>query len=240
MKLKPPKGVMLNRGHPISRGLVGFWLMNEGAGTLLNDLSGSGLHATIITEPTWASGVYGPSVVGSESSYAVVIPGNAGYATPVVAYPITIACIARATTSSGQSSTFISLSDYSANDQSLGLGFTNSEGYGWRIYVYSTIFNACLSGVVDSGWHLIVGVFHSDTLRQIYVDGILKGTDTESDTFPSNTDCLTFGVLGRSNAYSSGLFEGDMALAAIWASALTASEIASLYRDPYQMFWVDM
>ena len=42
MILKPPKGAMLNRGHPLSRGLKGCWLMNEGGGKIVNDLSGNG------------------------------------------------------------------------------------------------------------------------------------------------------------------------------------------------------
>ena len=37
--LKPPLGSQLNYSHPLSQGLVGCWLMNEGGGKILTDLS---------------------------------------------------------------------------------------------------------------------------------------------------------------------------------------------------------
>ena len=36
---KPPVGSTLNWGHPLSKGLVGCWMMNEGGGNLVNDIA---------------------------------------------------------------------------------------------------------------------------------------------------------------------------------------------------------
>jgi hypothetical protein len=44
---KPPTGAVLNPLHPLSRGLVGYWLFNEGAGSLVNDISGHGNHGKL-------------------------------------------------------------------------------------------------------------------------------------------------------------------------------------------------
>ena len=40
--VKPPRGARLDPGHPLSRGVVGYWLFNEGVGGRVNDLSGNG------------------------------------------------------------------------------------------------------------------------------------------------------------------------------------------------------
>ena len=44
--IKPPLGAQLNFGHPLAQGLVGCWLMNEGCGPIVYDLSGNGNHGT--------------------------------------------------------------------------------------------------------------------------------------------------------------------------------------------------
>ena len=38
---------MINPLHPLSKGLVGSWLFNEGAGSRVNDISGHGNHGTL-------------------------------------------------------------------------------------------------------------------------------------------------------------------------------------------------
>lgn len=38
---KPPVGALLDRTHPLSRGLIGYWLLGEGGGTRVNDSFGN-------------------------------------------------------------------------------------------------------------------------------------------------------------------------------------------------------
>ena len=47
MSVKPPVGKQVNRSHPLARGLVSAWLFNEGAGTILQDLSGYKNNGTL-------------------------------------------------------------------------------------------------------------------------------------------------------------------------------------------------
>ena len=44
---KPPVGSQINWGHPLARGLVGCWLLNEGAGRKAYDLSEYRNHGTL-------------------------------------------------------------------------------------------------------------------------------------------------------------------------------------------------
>lgn len=56
---KPKPGVMLNPLHPLSRGLVGYWLFNEGSGSRAYDISGHGNHGTLVNGPTWGGSKFG-------------------------------------------------------------------------------------------------------------------------------------------------------------------------------------
>lgn len=47
MILKPPRGSVINKAHPLAKGLVGCWLFNEGTGTIARDSSGYGNHGTL-------------------------------------------------------------------------------------------------------------------------------------------------------------------------------------------------
>ena len=62
MILKPPLGTQLNYSHPLSQGLVGYWLMNEGSGNQLNDLSLNGNDLAFYNTPQWVTGESGRAI----------------------------------------------------------------------------------------------------------------------------------------------------------------------------------
>lgn len=51
---KPFRGTQLNKSHPLSKGLIGCWIMNEGSGGIIRDLSGNKYHA--VTTRPWVNG----------------------------------------------------------------------------------------------------------------------------------------------------------------------------------------
>ena len=58
---KPKRGIRLNPFHPLSKGLVGCWLFNEGSGQKYYDLSlygNHGIQSTKAYAPKWTSGKY--------------------------------------------------------------------------------------------------------------------------------------------------------------------------------------
>ena len=55
---KPILGRGINWGDPLARGLVGYWLMNEGVGNKVYDLSGNGRTGTI-SGALWTAGKFG-------------------------------------------------------------------------------------------------------------------------------------------------------------------------------------
>ena len=52
---KPYVGARLNKNHPLSQGLIGCWMMNEGSGAKVIDLSGYENPGTI-SGANWTAG----------------------------------------------------------------------------------------------------------------------------------------------------------------------------------------
>lgn len=73
--------------------------------------------------------------------------------------------------------------------------------------------------------HHACTVFTSTTLRAAFLDGINKGTNTDTIT-PSGLDRTTIGVLPRSALDNS--MDGDIWEAGIWNAALSDNEVAML------------
>lgn len=72
-------GLLLNTAHPLSRGLVGWWPMNEGAGERVNDISpyqNPGLFGNIAPSATsgWSGGPHGRAVQFDGSDDIVSVP----------------------------------------------------------------------------------------------------------------------------------------------------------------------
>ena len=58
---KPYLGVPINGTHPLAKGLVGCWVMNENSGNVVQDLSGN-VRTGTITGAVWVAGEYGHAV----------------------------------------------------------------------------------------------------------------------------------------------------------------------------------
>jgi len=61
---KPPIGAQIDWSHPLAKGLVGCWLMNEGGGAKIQDIAGTS-HGTF-TNMLWKSTIKG-SVLSSDT-----------------------------------------------------------------------------------------------------------------------------------------------------------------------------
>lgn len=60
--VKPPLGAQINYGHPLANGLIGYLLMNEGGGSIVQDLSGNAKHGTFVADTHFVGGRLGPAV----------------------------------------------------------------------------------------------------------------------------------------------------------------------------------
>ena len=71
-KRKPPLGVPKSHSHQLAQGLKAHWVMNEGGGATLADLSSSGNPGELTNGAAWTSGRTGP-VVACDGSDAYIL-----------------------------------------------------------------------------------------------------------------------------------------------------------------------
>jgi hypothetical protein len=230
-QIKPMLGEQLNRSHPLARGLVGCWLMNEGRGSTIQDSSNrlQGIGNVIPTRIADYTNYNGTTQKWTLSS----CPFDPEQQFSLLAE--------------------IRIPSISAEQMFLGFGDV-SGGSGARVNfgLYSdgkfrlqlrrngntTIVNlfSVGSSLADNRWHKLAFTFNGVTRAyKAYVDGKLLTSGT-SDTFTAID--FTKGSIG--SHYHAGdynfYWSGDIKTISIYNRALSNAEVAQLYREPFAMF----
>jgi len=232
---KPIFGRFPRMGHPLSKGLVGLWLMNEGSQgphPKVFDLSENGNDGILDSGTVWGSAKYGSGLVlnGVDDNL------NPCGATKQLfsAYPFTLVIWVKTI---GDNQYIFGLTDVSESDTYYYLHIVSGTA---NLVTRNTTHDPLDSGVTvnDGIWHQIVGVWVSDTLRHIYVDGIWCATQTDNYTYNTAVDSWSIGCLWRSAP--AGYLACDIDHTLAYNRIVPASEIALLYREPFCMFDRDM
>ena len=231
MILKPPKGAMLNRGHPLARGLVGCWLMNEGGGKIVNDLSGNGNIGSLVADAHFVAGKFGPALDFDGTGDYV----NCG-SLPIM--PIwTVSAWARTLYTPTQPQPQDIFSNWDGtNRQFIEIDSVNSD----RIYVCTTnAYYERFDGINanDGLWHHHCYSWDGTTVKYYY-DNVLQTAAFTGD--PSDVDTKALYIWARSLGTPDRFFNGQIDNVMIYNRALSASEILHLYRNPFCMFEVDL
>jgi hypothetical protein len=235
--IKPLLGRQLNRAHPLSRGLVGCWLMNEGVGGKVFDLSNR-------IEGTFGAGTASPSWLSGPLGKRLYFDGSNDYISG----------------GTGSDSLQLGSSDFtvvfSVQQTSLHTGYIFSTKNGTPRYSATTLADGDLLFLIHDGvdgasegptstpladfklHHIAWRVDYSRTDGfQWFIDGVL---DTSRDADPTNvgsTDSgrpLGIGTRDALDNGSHGKFYMDYLY--VYNRALSATEIASLYAEPFQVF----
>lgn len=227
---KPMLGDQIDWSNPLARGLVGYWLMNEGGGDLIRDLVGSA-NATA-TGASWMPTRRGPGLYLPGTTSYINVPDCAAVR------PDTALSIALWLNTTDTSGSIASKDNTHSRDYALVTGGSNQlKWYVWNSsssisYVFATVS----SGVTDGAWHHVVATIDvlGDGKPRVYVDGklIATGADALSGTLNHTTHPLRFGDRPTSVLPLIGWVDAPC----LYSRALTPAEIRSLYRDPYQMF----
>ena len=245
---KPIRGMQGSRTHPLARGLVGCWLMNEGTGGKVHDLSGNGLSG-IATSCTWSPGKHGAAIEFNGSS-SLVNFGTMGNIGSTLSTASTMSLWLKSPVSdlfgyllgvydSDGSCCFVKLNADSDNNLAAGNIRVLLDNSGDALYRLSGSVNRN-TGVTDGNWHYLCVVFNRPGKElQVWVDGIKQEfTYKHQDAIGSLAD---FGI----DFYMGGInvdgttpmyFNGLISTFSIHNRLLTPAEIAGLYADPFQMF----
>jgi len=238
--LKPPRGTQVNKTHPLAKGLIGWWLMNEGTGRTIYDLSGNGNHGTLEGDTHWVAGKYG-SCLSFDGDGDYVDVDNNPYQTSNIF-------------SSGLSFSVWIKSPFAKDNNRrsiVGGGGANHYYSAGGIYVYTgsdytyvameiyrgDYYTASTDGVINltsDNWYHIVGVYNSLSNQvEIYLNGVNEVNTSVSESGTTyDPDNFYIGRNPRSsfNPTFNGLIDNVM----VFDRALSAEEIKALYADPFQ------
>ena len=224
--IKPVLGSQLEFGHPLATGLVGYWLLNEGSGNTVQDLSGNSRTGTLSgTAPSWKSGKFG---------HVVFLPGtdehiNVG-AFPWPANQISLSMWFDADDISNTQRLF-ARGNGAGNDFAIQLfesklrGIIGTDGGGQVIGSQS---DALQSKVL---YHVVL-TFGNQRLK-LYINGVISKDDAAATSmFTGPLD----GIFGVQADLVGEEFTCLLDNLIIYNRALSASEIAELYINPFIMF----
>lgn len=251
--LKPPLGTPISKSIAHHLGLIGLWLMNEGSGDKVFDLSGNKKHGTLVNGPIWDAGKYGSAVrlSGSEvtedhidiGDHALYEFGNAVTDKPfsiVVGYTPDSTLVDHPLMTKADNTTSGTL-EYS-------FGLRVDSGLEPFIQIFDDAPDERIrrfgTPIADPlGFHQFAATYDGSGVvggLKLYVDGVINvSTDESTGSYtamhPSSAH-LRIGVYFVDNESYDTFADGRFGYAMIFPTDLSASQIARLYRDPFYMF----
>jgi len=226
---KPPFGSVLDKFHPLSKGLLGFWLLNEPA------IAGATAHD--LTEQR--NGVYSDTFtkdrnLNSNSYFSGNTPDDRvemGIDAELcnLSGSFTFGC--RVYVVDDYRTPFMASYGGSDNTTMLGIGSGNQAFFAVKAGGSQSGPNDSIACPTDR-YVDIVGVSDGVTLS-LYTDGIFVGSDTYREPSFGSTGFF----LGRGTLWSGDdtHFVGWMEYAFVYNRALAPVEVLQIHQNPYQM-----
>ena len=233
---KPPPGTLIDPFHPLSQGLLGYWLFNEGTGSRANDISGHGNHGTLKNmSPNAQNSGWGGSKFGGGLKFG-------GVDDYVDCGDNSSLQITGAITLAG----WVKLSDQSSGLFGRGRAVSSNGNHGYFLTwwnngtfyfdTYSTTTRDALStnaSFTDSNWHFVVATWDGTTNtngKKIYVDGVLEAQKTSTISEIGIPVGYRFKIgLDQTSYYTKGSIDSVR----IYNRALLVEEVNTLYHDPF-------
>lgn len=233
---KPRAGVKLNHAHPLSRGLVGYWVLNEGSGTIVYDISGSGQHGTLTgfsfsSTSGWTGSPMGGGLRGDGSNDVV----NCGSSS--ILNPIAMSWCSWVMTTS------LSQPYQSPFTRRLGVG--NTYAYTWavksngRVAIYvrtagDTAYDGTGAHIIAvNKWYFVAFTYSSSDGLKGYVNGVLDGTAAANGNISQVADVTYL----MDDPYTGGgvnrTWTGCMDETRVYNRVLLPNEIKTLYANPH-------
>lgn len=212
---------------PSNLGLVGYWTMDEGNGSLTKDLSGNGNNGTLISSPTWVSGKLGNALNFSGANYVEASTSNT---LSISGNQITVSVWVKPT--AGDYRAILS-KGYSSSDGGYAIRMTrDSEPTKAFFQVYNaagTIGSAgTYSNIKNGVWSHLIGTYDGSQVC-FYVNGVLDGScGSLTGNIKTNSLPVRLGKLATSGG-TTEFYVGSIDDARVYNRAISASEIKQLY-----------
>ena len=229
--LKPVLGSQLRSGHPLAKGLVGCWLMNEGGGggkpyNLLRFQLG------VVNTPEWTSGIHGSALhftaVDNDYLYTASKPSefkSNQYMTMLVWFKLDTVAASQGLSTMGWSS---------SNTSNLRLLFFSSTGGLLTVSHYNAADCNSTYAISANVWYCAVAVWDGANGNKLYVNGVLRASNATAVLADTNINRCGLGIIATQTIKLP--LNGKISNAYWWNCALSASKIAQLYRESFPMF----
>src|SRR3989344_3981735 len=221
-------------------GLVGYWSMNEGTGTVAGDGSGNGNRGTLTGGPTWVDGKRGKAI-NFDGVDDYVNAGTAGNFERTNSFTVSLwikrnpnptvteAVVAKEVGSGTFQGWGLLILGGAANDP-YRINIANTSGTNNLLVEYPR--------TNDSGWHHVVFTYNGTSAASgvfLYEDGISKTQTIIADTLSASILTATNFQIGARDGAAS-LFSGSIDEVRVYNRALSATEIQALYKSGAQKF----
>src|SRR3989344_755550 len=204
-------------------GLVAHYTFDDGTA---NDSSGNSNHGTI-NGATAVAGKVGSGALEFDGVDDYVIQSSS--LPSIDNYPYTMSVWVKSSDANGHI-VFGGRKDTSQRHASL----EHASGF---ITLCARDFNSPCNGVTsdvsaDSQWHHVVGIYSNSTHRELFVDGVSKGVNT-NEILDAQFDhsSAVFVVGRRNNSSPTNYLEGIVDDVRIYNRALTADEVSELFNN---------
>ena len=224
---KPFRGTLLNRSHPLARGLIGCWLMNEHIGTIVYDHGRYGLHGTVVGA-TWTN----DGLLFANNYVTAGRIDTHKYFDSLT--ELSIAFSATALESGSLSGALISAGQY--ND----VFFIGRQGVSgddkMQVYTLGNKWDISVKQLWAIGKRNTAGIsFKGSTYGRIYINGLRDVEDTSVSAATGVADANAELTIGKDISF--GLdWGGYIHHMYIWDRALSDAEHSQLHYQPYGMF----
>jgi hypothetical protein len=224
---EPEMGTLVNTGHSLTQGLVGCWILNEGAGDVINDRGYYNNTSAFTGVPEWGGGQTGYALTCDNDQYvtfgtklSTISPGQ-----------FSVVWSGTPRYNSGASAFFVGQYQY------------NATGYDWGFYWSATgpkyvFYVKTASAVAVTSTSLIaigtpvslVGTYDGANLR-LYVNGKLEGGPTAQ-----TGNCTTTYAWKIGHTWNSAYDRMETDFLYAYNRALSDAEATEISSDPYAMF----
>lgn len=228
---KPNLGKQINWSHPLTKGLVSSWLMNENGGDKIYDLSNNNNTGTFVNNTNWVRGKFGSclSFDGADDYVNVAdSPSNS------LIGALTI-------------SAWINVTNYTTYNGIVGKTVTNiPKPYDYYLLATtglpkffrgngssSTAFIGTAAPGTGKWVNIVVTAIGEGVC--MYLNGVSNGSGNlnVSGITPVDSD-LALRIGNRGDLVTD--FNGLMDNVQMWNRVLSPSEVLQLYREPFCMF----
>jgi hypothetical protein len=221
---------------PTESNLVGYWKLDELAGTNVRDWSGSGLTGTATGSPLWSTSVPGAVTFTDPGSLKLTGSNYVDVTGPVTASNAALtACAWVNLTSASGYQTFVSVDGTNISGFYLQLsGVTGKFDFAIRSAdsTSSTLYEADSTTTPSTGtWYHVCGVYTGSVAR-VYVNGSQQGSDVTVSSSWNATGDTILGA-GKWSGARVDYVSGTIDDVRVYNAALTSTQIAALAAGRY-------